>query len=339
MTGLPPSSEPRANEASDTTASEVLVVVVNYRCADLTIDCLASLEGEAGARPGLAVTVVDNASGDGSAARIARAIADRGWSWASSLPLSENGGFARGNNAAIAPALASGCPPRHVILLNPDTEARPGAIWSLVDFMDRRPEIGIAGSRLEDPDGTPQRSAFRFPSVLSEIEGGMRLGPVSRLLSRHLVAPPVADREGPTDWVAGASMIVRREVFDSVGMLDDGYFLYFEEVDFCRRARLGGWPCRYVPESRVVHLIGQSSGVTDSATSRRRRPDYWFRARRRYFLKHLGPARTFLADLGWAASYASYRARLIFKRTPDRDPEKLLRDFLRHNFLLPVTGR
>ena len=167
----------------------------------------------------------------------------------------------------------------------------------------------------------------------------MRLGPVSQLLRGWLVAPPPPEGNSPTDWVAGASMIVRREVFSATGPMDDGYFLYYEEVDFCLRASRAGWPCWYVAESRVVHLVGQSTGVTDSAASRRRRPDYWFRARRRYFLKNHGRARTVLADLAWAVAYASYRVRRTLLGRPDRDPERLLRDFVRHSFLKPLVGR
>ena len=329
-----------ARHANTETGPSVLIVIVNYRCAALTIDCLASLEAEAATRSGLAVVVVDNASEDGSAGAITAAIGGRDWSsWASALALTENGGFARGNNAAIVPALASAGPPWYVLLLNPDTVIRPGAVWSLVDFMDRQPGVGIAGSRLEDPDGTPQNSAFRFPSVLGEVESGMRFGPVSRALRGRLVAPPAPERAAPTDWVAGASMIVRREVFSAIGPMDDGYFLYYEEVDFCLRALKAGWPCWYVPESRVVHLVGQSTGVTDLAATRRRMPGYWFLARRRYFLKNHGRAKTLLADLAWAVAYASYRARRALQGKPDRDPEGLLWDFVRHNFLSPIMGR
>jgi GT2 family glycosyltransferase len=199
--------------------------------------------------------------------------------------------------------------------------------------MEDRAEVGIAGSRLEEPDGTPQRSAFHFPSILGELEGGLRLGLISRLLARWVVAPDVPDVPGPIDWVAGACMIIRREVFEQVGLMDEGYFMYFEEVDFCRRARRAGWPCWYVPTARVVHLVGQSSGVTDPRAARRRRPSYWFHARRRYFLNNHGRAATALADLAWSLGYATFRLRRLIQRKPDTDPEWLLWDFIRFNFL------
>jgi len=316
-------------------ASSVLIVIVNYRTSGLVIDALRSLEAEVVALPGIRVVVVDNASGDGSTERLADAIREHDWhDWASLLPLEQNGGFAAGNNAAIRPALKSGAIPRYVLLLNPDTVVRSGAVRTLFDFMEDRPDVGLAGSRLEDPDGTPQRSAFRFPCILGELEAGLRLGIASRFLARWAAAPPVKDDAGPTDWVAGASLIVRREVFEKVGLLDESYFLYFEEVDFCRRAHLAGWPCWYVPQSRVVHLVGQSSGLHASNDAhRRRRPAYWFEARQRYFLSHLGRARTFLADLAWSVGYASYRVRRYLQRKPDRDPDRMLQDFVRHSLL------
>lgn len=312
----------------------LLVIIVNYRTADLVIDCLRSLEPELAGQPGARVVVTDNASGDGSVAQLEEAVIVNGWGgWAVIQPLDRNGGFAAGNNAAIEPALAMAEPPRYVLLLNPDTIVRPGAIGALLVFLEAHPWVGLAGSRLEDPDGTPQRSAFRFPTVLSELENGLRFGLVSRLLNRWIVAPPVPAVAGPTDWVAGACLIVRREVFEAIGLLDEGYFMYFEEVDFCRRARQAGWPCWYVPSARVVHLVGQSSGVTNTKGQRRRRPSYWFVARRRYFRTHLGRGRTLLADLAWSVGYATYRVRCVLQRKPAGDPPHLLGDFLRHNLL------
>ena len=313
----------------------LLIVIVNYRTADLTLDCLHSLRDEVGTVEGTRVVVTDNASSDDSVDRLNAALRDQGWNdWATIQPLDRNAGFAAGNNAAIRPAMAGTDPPRYVLLLNPDTVVRPGAVRALVAFMDGRPDVGIAGSRLEDPDGTPQQSAFRFPSVLGELEGGLRFGPVSRLLKSWVIAPDIHAGPVPTDWVAGACMIVRSDVFQSVGLMDETFFMYFEEVDFCHRARRAGWPCWYYPEAHVVHLVGRSSGVTDPRASRRRRPGYWFRARRRYFLKNHGRVQTVLADLAWMLGYLSFRIRRVLQRKPDTDPRWMLWDFFRYNVLL-----
>jgi len=314
----------------------LLIVILNYRSASLCIDCLASLKPEVAANPGARVVVTDAPSGDDSVARIGAAIAEHAWAdWCTLVPLARNGGFAYGNNEAIRPALAGEDRPQYVLLLNPDTVVRPGAIGALLSFMDQNPRAGIAGSRLENPDGSPQRSAFRFHSVLGELEAGLRLGPVSKALRSRVVAPPVpqGNQPIPTDWVAGASMIIRCEVFDAIGLLDDGYFMYFEEVDFCLRAARAGWPCWYVPASRVVHLVGQSSGVTDIKQANKRRPRYWFESRRRFFTRNHGLIKTALADLFWMTGFASYRLRRRIQRKPDTDPEKLLTDFARNSVL------
>jgi len=285
--------------------------------------------------PGTRVVVTDNASGDGSVERIEAAIETEGWGdWASLMPLKYNGGYAFGNNAAIRPALESTNPPPYFLLLNPDTIVHPSALKVLVDFMDEHPTVGIAGSRLEDLDGTPQRSAFRFHTILSELDFGLRVGVVSKLLSQWVVAPPVSKETCKTDWVAGASMIVRREVFESVGLLDENYFMYFEEVDFCLRANRSGWPCWYVPQSRVVHLVGQSSGVTDTKRPPKRLPRYWFDSRRRYFLKNHGWLYAAIADAAWVSGFVLWRWRRAIQHKPDKDPPKLLSDFLLNSVFL-----
>ena len=310
----------------------LLIVIVNYRTAGLTIDCLRSLAPEVGAA-GARVVVTDNLSGDDSIAQIQQAIDANDWSaWASLQPLDRNGGFAYGNNAAIRPALQSEHPPEYILLLNPDTIVRPGALTALSDFLDCHPDVGIVGSRLEHPDGVPQRSAFRFPSVLGEFEAGMRLGFVSRCLAGKVVAPPVPERACQTDWVAGASMMIRREVFERIGLMDERYFMYYEEVDFCLRAYRAGWLCWYAPASRVVHLVGQSSGVTDAKKVKKRRPAYWFESRQRFFLTHFGHVRTFIANMAWGLAFATYRLRSAIQRKPDTDPAYLWRDLMRWSF-------
>ena len=317
----------------------LLIVIVNYRTAALTIDCLRSLAPEMASLPqGARVVVTDNASGDDSVERLTAALRDNGWGeWAKLMPLPRNGGFAYGNNEAIRPALASSAPPDYVLLLNPDTLVRPGAIRALLDFMQDNPKVGIAGSRLEHPDGKAQRSAFRFPGALGERDAGLRVSVVSHLLKRFVVAPPAPAESCRVDWVAGASMMIRRAVFDSVGLLDENYFMYYEEVDFCRRAARAGWPCWYVPASRVVHLVGQSSGVTDEKKPKKRQPAYWFASRRRYFRTHTGPARAFLADAFFVVGHAFYQATAAARRKRANDPVGLLGDFIRYNFLRPPS--
>jgi GT2 family glycosyltransferase len=309
------------------------IVIVNTGTGQLVVDCLRSLAADVRAVRNCNVVIVDHPSQDGSVEQIERAARTEGWQdWVRVLSLPTNRGFAAGNNAALGDLRGHGPGPDYVLLLNPDTVVRPGAVQALYAFMESHPEVGIAGSRLENPDGTPQRSAFRFPSITSEVERGMRLGIVSRLLRRWLVAPPVRAEAHPTDWVCGASMIVRRAVFQAIGLLDEGYFLYFEEVDFCLRARRAGWSCWYVPSSRVVHLIGQTTGFTASGWPVRRVPIYWFASRQRYFSHNHGRSYALLANAAWAVSFASWRVRRRLQRKPDLDPPGVLWDFLRFGF-------
>src|SRR5687767_9671719 len=143
----------------------LLISIVAWKGADLTIACLRSIEPELASVPGTRVIVVDNASPDDSAERVAQAIADNQWSgWATLIRANGNHGFAAGNNVAIREMLAEPQPAEFFLLLNPDTIVRPGALRTLVDFLVEHPEAGIAGGRSEDPDATPQMCCFRFPN-------------------------------------------------------------------------------------------------------------------------------------------------------------------------------
>lgn len=306
------------------------IVIVNFETPALVVDCLRSLLAEIDDQS--LIVVVDNGSRDNSVEILQSAIDLNQWSRKTVVvSLKQNAGYSAGNNAGIRYAQQRSSP-TYFLLLNPDTVIRAGAIQTLVQFMREHPTVGIAGSRLEDPDGTPQRSAFRFPSALGELEGGIRLGLVSRLLSRSVVAPPVRGDAHETDWVAGASMIIRCDVIDQIGLMDDGYFLYFEEVDYCLKARRAGWHIWYVPSSRVVHFVGQSTGVTDMKTPAKRVPEYWFASRRRYFIKNHGWLYAAMANVFWAGGYALWRVRRWLQRKPDNDPPGLLGDFVRFNF-------
>ena len=307
--------------------ARLLVVIVNYKTATLTFTCLETLRPELDEIPGARVTVVENASGDGEALTLG--IAERGWgSWVDLEILDHNGGFSTGNNRGIRPALDSAHPPRYVLLLNADTEVRPGAIRTLVDFMDENPKVGLAGSSFENLDGSDWHLAFRFFTPLGEFERGLRFGPVTKLLRRRVVLRIMEqDRPQPVDWVAGACMIIRREVFDAVGLMDEKYFLYFEEVDFCLQAARAGWPCWYVPQSRVMHIGGQSTKVTERDRRPDRTPAYWFASRSRYFRKNFGLSGAIAADLAFGIGFAAWRLRRLVTRKPDLDPPHHLGDF------------
>ena len=303
-------------------AGRVCIVIVNYRTADLVVDCLRSIAGQIAELPNLHTVVADNASGDGSVQKLMAVIDRERWQgWVSVLPLDRNGGFAFGNNAGIGAAPRSAGHVDYVMLLNPDTIVHGGAIRALVDFMDSHQRVGIAGSRLENAEGTPECSAHNTPSPLGELESGARLGILSRALHRYAVSPPMRPAAHECDWVSGASLIVRRKIFDDIGLLDEGYFLYFEEVDFCLRARRAGWKIWFVPQSRVVHFEGSSTGIGDIA---RRRPQYWYDSRRRYFVKQFGILGLILADTLWAVGRASLTLRQMLQLGSggrERDPK------------------
>ena len=318
--------------------ARLAVVIVNYRTAGLVVECLRSLAPEVAGLPGTRVVVVDNASGDGSAERIAGAIVAEGWSgWATPMPLPDNGGFSAGNDAAIQRLRSDPDPPDWFLLLNPDTVVRPGALRALLERGATDPRAGIVGSRLEDPDGTPQISTFRFPTALSQLDEAASLGPLSRLLRTHTLPIPVPAEACQVPWVSGASLMVRREVIDEVGSLDSGYFLYFEEVDLCLRATRAGWRCLYEPRSRVVHLVGKATGV-DPSMAIRRLPGYVLESRRRYFVKNHGLAYAVVADLAWVAGHLTWRLRMRLQGRPERASPGVLRDFIQHAALTRGRG-
>lgn len=314
------------------TRSTILVVIVNYRTAALTLKCLQSLSAEVQADGAIRVTVVENASMQ--MAQLESAVQVNGWTrWVRLIDAPRNGGFSYGNNLAIIAALASATPPDYVVLLNPDTETRGIAMRALADFMDARPEAGIGGSSIENEDGSLWPIAFRFPSAFSEIEQAMQFGPLTRLLRHVKIVHEMTSDSAVVDWVSGACMVIRRQVFDEIGMMDEGYFLYFEEIDFCRRAREKGWPCWYVQASRIMHLSGESTGASGSGNGGKRMPDYWFASRSRYFVKHHGVWYARLADLACIAGMAVWHARnALFQRRRQCRP-MMLRDFLRTSVL------
>ena len=321
-------SSMKNDSVSETT--KVCVVIVNYNSAEFVVKCLESLASVQDCCQ-LSIVVVDACSQDDSLRVLAETIQQTGCaSYVRLLPLSVNRGFAFSNNEAIRAEMKSDGPD-YFWLLNPDTEVRAGALQGLLKVAAANEAAGVVGSRLFYPDGRFQNSAFRFHNPWNELQGGMQLGVVDRLIPDGVV--PRAEDASITncDWVSGASMLVSRRVLETIGLMDDGYFLYFEEVDYCFQARKAGWEVWWTPESNVVHHVGQTTGMNGT---RRRRPAYWFRSRARYFSKNHGWFGRLLADAGWLLGHLSLILRTWLTRRKTRLEEHLVTDFFRFSYSL-----
>lgn len=310
-----------ANSSAPTPRPDLSVVIVSWNTRDLLARCLGSILRGTVAGSGLSgfqatvatsieVLVVDNGSVDGSPAMVrqdfpeARLIENHG-----------NPGFARANNQAIRSS--SG---RYVLLLNPDTEARPGALEALVSFMDEHRQAGAAGALVLNPDGTLQRSCFRSPSLAREL---WRLFHLDALYPFNNYPMEAWDwyEPRPVDVVQGACLIARREALDRVWLLDEDYFIYSEEFDLCERLRRGGWTIHWVPGARVLHHGGQSTRQVAEAMFLQ-----LYRAKIQYFRKRHGrrSAQVYKLILLLAASVRLLLGPLTLLESPPRRRDHLV---------------
>lgn len=317
---------------------DVLAVIVNYRTPDLTRRALAATLDALRGRPGARVAIVENGSGDDSAERLREALRelDPDGKRVDLIVSPENLGFGGGVNRALRPALQAPDPPRYVYLLNSDARPEADAIETLVRFLDGEPRAGIAGSYIYGVDGATHDTAFGFPGLASQFEQSIGLGLVTRLLDSWVVSKPVPRSAARVDWLAGCSMLIRRELLETIGLFDENFFLYYEETDLCRRAARAGFATWYLPASRVEHVGSASTGWKDFS---RPRPAYWFDGRRYYFARNHGRGYLWAANLLWLLGWllGEPRRRLIGRRGPF--PERFVRDFIRYNFSFRPLGR
>ena len=315
--------------------SKLAVVIVNYRTSELTKRCLAALIGERKKLPGLHAIVVDGGSGDVSVETLAAFLAAPGYSrWVELLSCPINGGFGWANNQAILTLMRKPDPPEFIYLLNPDAEVQPGAVPLMVGYLASHPEVGAVGSRLLDPDGSPAGSAFSFPTIRGEFARGA----TTRVIERILGVPPIAidaTEARDVDWVTGASVILRVEALRQVGLFDEGFFLYNEEVELMWRMRKAGWAVATEPRSLVRHVAGAATGVSDRSTEARvepRKPAYLFRSRERFFGLTRGRAAAFGAYVAWLAGHAVWRLRRLLGVPIGKPADRQFRDHLKKGF-------
>ncbi|MCP4093843.1 MAG: glycosyltransferase family 2 protein [Planctomycetes bacterium] len=314
--------------------SSILVVIVNYRTPDLLIQCLQSIATERAGWPQLKVHVIDNNSGDGSVEKMEAGISEHGWGdWARVIASDQNPGFGAGNNVILREDLASDSPADYYFILNPDTAVCPGIFQALTEFFDANPKASILGPRTESGAGTADHTAFRFPGFWNSLCGGMRFGPLDRKCHKLITAPEPSETAVKMDWVSGGGMIVRRQVFEKVGLFDEKFFLYFEETDLCHRAHKLGHEVWYVPQARMMHWSGASTGVATGERPVNRMPGWWFASRRRYLRNFHNPLFVLCCNLAFANGRALWQLRSWIKRRTPVDPPHFLWDFVRFNFL------
>jgi hypothetical protein len=223
------------------------------------------------------VVVVDNASADDSVEMVRAEFPT-----VHLIANTCNRGFPAANNQGIA--VSQG---RYVFLLNPDTEVVGDALATMVAFADAHPDVGVIGPQLLDPDGSVQSSRRRFPTLATALFESTWLEPFAprRLLRRYRVLDTPDDVTQEVDWVDGAALMARREAIEQVGPMDEGFFMYSEELDWCRRFREASWRVMYLPAARIVHHRGKSSEQVMAA-----RHVHFQTSKVRYFRKHHGVA-------------------------------------------------
>jgi GT2 family glycosyltransferase len=263
-------------------STELTVIIVSYNTKALLREALASVAQHA--PRATEVIVVDNASADGSADMVAEEFP-----FATLVRSPRNLGFAAANNVALRRARGE-----FVMLLNPDAVLCPDTARSLMAFLRHETDVGIAGPTIFFPDGTFQSSGFPFPTVLDELRQSRSVD----WLLRRCGSSPAPTAEGTTaldvDWVDGACLMIRREALDEIGLIDEQYFLYGEEVDWCYRARRAGWRVVAVRSATVKHHRGKSSGGAGATVA------YLTETRLRFFRTHHGTATALLVSVIFA---------------------------------------
>jgi N-acetylglucosaminyl-diphospho-decaprenol L-rhamnosyltransferase len=248
---LQPSTIGQGEVWRDAMATDLSVCIVSWNTRELLRGCLDSIHGQQW-QSSLEVIVVDNASTDGSAAMVRREFPQ-----VRLIANSHNFGFARGSNQAFTQAHG-----RYALVLNSDIAVKPGALDSMVRFMDRHPDAGMIGCELLNPDGSPQRSCWRgFPSLSTALGDALylwRLAPSLAWGPANLRRQTDSGEPVEVDHLLGACMMVRREVIAQVGGMNEGLFLFLEDTEWCYRLRANSWKIYYVPSAQMIHF-GQGS--------------------------------------------------------------------------------
>jgi hypothetical protein len=306
---------------------KLLIIILNYRTAGLTVDCLRSLADKQQEIPGgFRVVVVENGSGDQSAAVIRHAIQATGWrDWATLMVLPENRGFAGGNNAALALLEAQYREAPYVLLLNSDTIVRPGALRYCYELMEREPTIGVMSCLLLNADGSLQNVTRDFPTPLKQAICSFGLPwtwPARfRWADVYDVPDDLLRQKRDVDWIGGAFMFIRAAALEAIGgRMDESFFFYGEDIEFCFRFHRRGWRVHYDPAVAITHIGGSSSDPTRVAEKLKN--VYTWQARYRVQRKCYGRAAAWMVRACDIVALALRKARMVLTGRRRSDPER-----------------
>lgn len=314
----------------DVEQGAVAVIIVNYGTAELTIQAAKSVLTRNHGDRRVEVHIVDNASPGDDVGVLEKAHAAQGWAEQGVFfyPEPENHGFGRGNNVVLYRLSERDAPPEFVFLLNSDAWLENETLDILACALEAESRAAGAGAGIFDEDGHPAVSAFRFPTMLSEVIIYAGVGALGRLFKTARVPLP-PDHDGPVDWVAGASVMFRFEVLKKVRFFDPVYFLYYEEVDMMRRMRAAGHRMLYVRDAAVTHIAGVSTEVKTGHRENARRPRYIYESWRFYFHRQHGWAYALTTALLVAGASMINRAVAAVKRKSAGLPAHFLADHTR----------
>lgn len=289
---MPNNHMTRSSKPSD--EETIVVSIINFRTPELTIQCAQSVLADMKWTDGK-IVIVDNFSDDGSV----KILSDWIKSLNPSAPVNliesvANSGFSAGHNQAMR-----SCRAKYYLILNSDALIRPGFFEAMFSAVDREQKVGFLAPRLEFLEGGQQTSCFRFHSPLSELIRGASSSPITHILSGYDVPLTNPPQPHQIDWASFACIMLSGNMVKDIGLMDEGYFLYFEDAAYCWNGRKAGWPIIYVPEARVVHFRGGSGPVKKKQYEHRRLPSYYYASRTRYFRQTYGWSGPFMANLCW----------------------------------------
>lgn len=278
-------------------AKKVGISIINYRTPELTIQAVisvladfADLGGDQGH-----VVIVDNCSQDGSVEKLQAWLDAQPAGTPVSLICSpENTGFSGGHNLGMG-----GCEAEYYLVLNSDALLRPGFLKTMLAAADAAPEVGLFAPRIEHDDGEVQHSCFRFHSPASEFVRAIRTSAVSKLLKSRVISLGPDPDLSQIEWASFACILLRARMVAVLGPMDEGYFLYFEDAEYCLRAHRAGWGITQIPQAVAVHFRGGSGPVKARLKARAALPAYYYRSRARFLYQAHGHVGLFLANIGW----------------------------------------